>query len=122
MTVVVAGRRSLGVVCSVVLTACATAGSLDGHIQSQAPYHEEGGMSLRILRSSDVVDAPMSGHVVGVLRRGDTVTAFCFRRVRDPSVIRVTGVAEDCVTLDHTMQTFDASVTEIRSVLAACER
>ena len=117
-----AGQTSIRVACAVVLTGWATAGCLDGHIQSQEPYREEGGMSVRVLRSSDLLDAPMSGKVVGSVRAGDTVTVLCFLRVGDKPVVQVTGVAKGFVTLNHAQATFDASVSEIRSVVAPCER
>jgi hypothetical protein len=79
-------------------------------------------MSVRVLRSSDVLDAPMSGKVVGSVRAGDTVTVLCFLRVGDEPVVRVTGEAEGFVTLEHAQETFDAGVSEIRSVVAPCKR
>ena len=79
-------------------------------------------MSVRVLQSSDVLDAPMSGKVVGSVRAGDTVTVLCFLRVGDKPVVRLTGVAEGFVTLDHAQETLDAGMSEIRSVVAPCER
>ena len=117
-----AGRARREVACSLVLTAWLAAGCADGHIQSQEPYREAGRMSVRAVRSVDVLDAPVSGKLVGSVRRGRNVTALCFLRTAGHPVVRVTGPAEGFVTLDRERRVFDAGVTEVRSTVAPCER
>jgi hypothetical protein len=115
-------RQRLRATFLLLLTACLATACIDSHIQAQEPSREEPGMSVRILRSAVVRDAPLSGKVVGSIQRGGTVTALCFLRAAGQPVVQVTGVADGFVRLNPKRRTFDADVVQLRSTLAGCER
>ena len=87
-----------------LLTLAAVAACVPGHIQSQEPYREAPGMSVDVLRTVEVLDAPVSGEVVASIEAGRDLTVLCFFPARGqqsdhPTTVRVSGPEDGYVTV-----------------------
>ena len=78
-------------------------------------------MSVRAVRSAQVLDAPVRGEVIDSIDRGQGITALCFARQAGQPFVQVEAAVEGFVTLDRRKEIFDAGIGELRSVLARCE-